>query len=61
MFFGESLRDFAFVLVDAADQIVGHADVQRASESARNDVNPIVAFSAHMSGRDYWIAHLRGR
>ena len=52
---GKSLRYFQFVLANAPDLIIGHADVQRAADVAGEDVN-VEAPWLHLYALEYWVA-----
>src|SRR6185312_10837483 len=43
------------MLGDAADKVVGYADVERAADTARKDVD-VVAACSHLPPLGYWVA-----
>src|SRR6185437_4197375 len=52
---GKSLRYFQLVLANAPDQIVGHANVQRAADAAGENVD-VEAPWLHSNALEYWVA-----
>ena len=49
-------RTFA-MFIHAADKIISYTNVKRATDAARKNVDPIIAFHRHKN----WIVRLRGR
>jgi hypothetical protein len=47
VFLSEAFSDAFSVLVDTTYKIIRHADIQRATDLARQDVNPITSFPGH--------------
>src|SRR5271154_781826 len=52
---GKTLGDFQFVLGDTANEIVGHANIQRAADAAGQNVD-VEAARPHLPSLEYWVA-----
>ncbi len=48
--FGESLHEALAMLIHAADEIAGDADIERPARAARQDVDPIAFHTARQYG-----------
>jgi hypothetical protein len=55
--FGETVYGLFAMLMDAPNEIAGHAYVERPADLACKDVNPEAPFFGHKD----WIVRLRGR
>jgi hypothetical protein len=55
VFLRETLDQFRFVLEDATNEVIGHANVQRATGAACEDADVIMA-CAQLPALGYWIA-----
>src|SRR6185312_17159411 len=53
--FCEALGEFQFMFRDSANEIVGHADVDRTSDFAGQNVD-IIGACTHLPPLEYWIA-----
>src|SRR6478735_4933851 len=52
---GETLGDLELMFGDAADQVIRHADVERAADAAGQNVD-VEAARSHLPPREYWVA-----
>ena len=55
VFLGKVLGQFQLMLGDAADEVVGHADVERAADAAGEDVD-VEASWLYLEALEYWVA-----
>jgi hypothetical protein len=55
VFLGEALHQFQFMLRDAADEVVGYADLQRAANAAR-EYEDLEAAWLHLKALEYQVA-----
>ena len=53
--FGEALCDTRLMLVHSTNEIVGHANIERAANAIGQYVNVIAACS-HLPSLEYWVA-----
>jgi hypothetical protein len=60
VFLRESLDQFQAMFANSANDIVGYANVERAADSACEDVN-VVATCSHLPSLEYWVARSRLR
>jgi hypothetical protein len=55
MLLGETLGDLQLMLCNAADEVIGHTDVKRATDAAGENVD-VIAACTHQPPLGYWVA-----